>query len=315
MEIEISDDIMADPASLSEVYTQLKAFRHKHRLSYNSYKELMNNEKLSDDDKGKFKELFTVTTNLIKFRKKIRVVKNKIGVNEILVHDLNEILSNKAIVILENEHQDLDFIFACLNAVTGGPDLLKLYKKMWSARGAGGCGDIPKLIAKCADEHSGVARILVVNDSDKYHSAHQIGVAQQNIIQTAQQYHAFHVMLKKREIENYIPIKILESIYSPKYPKINYLKHWNREQRDYFDMKTGFVKNCLHTDPKYNNIYHNLPQKHIDAFLNSGFGGDISRSAFNKVNIALFTKENLDIEDPSIYNEFCEIKNKIIEIL
>lgn len=224
-------------------------------------------------------------------------------------------LSCRAFVVLENEHQDLEFVLTCVDTVEHGPKLNKFYNKMWIARGAGGCGEIPKLISKCYDEQSRVPRILVINDSDKYHKDYTVSIAQENISNRAKEKRSEHVMLRKREIENYIPNFVLDEIYSPQYPKLKYIKQWNNEQRDYFDMKKGFPKTCRHDDDKYNNIYNDILDSHRDEFKGSGFGEDISKTAFNDEHRKLYTRKKLDLEDSTIYAEFSEIKDKLLSIL
>ncbi|EPA8651435.1 hypothetical protein ACQ7RL_000856 [Photobacterium damselae] len=314
MNIDISDDIIKDNSKLSELYEQLVAFKSKHRLSYQAYIMIRDSIYVSNADKRRFKTIFEATSNLIKFKKRIKVVSQDPHDNEVALVDLNDVLSSRAYVILENEHQDLDFLFTCIDAVDEGPKLNKYYNRMWTARGAGGCGDIPKLISKCNHEQMQVPRILVVNDSDKYHPSHNIDIAQNNIILRVNEMKVEHVMLNKREIENYIPIYVLEDIYGDKYPKIIAIKIWSKEQRDYFDMKKGFHKKCPYNDIRYNNIYHNLDSKHQKLF-SSGFGEDISKTAFNSKMRNLYTKNNLNSEDISIYPEFLEIKNKLLSIL
>ncbi|GIU31934.1 hypothetical protein L2719_07580 [Shewanella schlegeliana] len=315
MNIDVSDDIILDEHKLYEVYVQLNAFRNKHRLNYKTFSKIMISQHVSSRNKANFKALFEITSNLIKFKKNIKVVSTKSSEDEVLLDDLNDVLSCRAVIIIENEHQDLDFIFTCIDAAEYGPNLNKYYNKMWQARGAGGCGDIPKLISKCFDEQVCISRLLVVNDSDKYNNDYDIPVAQQNIINRAVEKKSAHVMLRKREIENYIPIRVLENMFDPKYPKIEYFKSWNKEQRDYFDMKKGFQKNCRYDDAKYSNIYHGIPNTHLDAFFKSGFGEEIAKIAFNQEKRKLYTKQNLDIEDPEIYPEFCDIKDKLLAIL
>lgn len=315
MNVDISDDIIVDEEKLSEVYSQLSAFKNKHRLNFECYNRIIYNKDVSINNKQKFKSLFEINSNLIRFRKKITVVNKVQNENDVLLDDLNDVLSCRAVVIIENEHQDLDFILTCMEAVEDGPDLAKYYNKMWQARGAGGCGDIPKLISKCFDEQVRISRILVVNDSDKYHESYATPVTQNKIAVRALEKKSEHVMLKKREIENYIPIFILEKIFSPKYPKISYFKSWSREQRDYFDMKKGFHKNCRFDDARYSSIYDGILPDHATAFYESGFGDDIAKKAFNEERRKSYTKKTLNLEAPEIYTEFCDIKDKLLSIL
>lgn len=315
MQVELDNSVIEDVDLLEEVYYQLKAFRKKHRISYASYLEVIRCETVPDKMKEAITALFQQTSTLIKFKYVVRVVKTIRDKNDVLVDDLNDVLSSKALVILENEHQDLEFIKIALESVKTGPDLNRQYEKLWAARGAGGCGDIPKLISKCSGEQRSVTRLLVVNDSDKYRHDYELQIAQINIQKEAQKYNASHVMLAKREIENYIPISVLEKVYSPLYPKIQYFKSWNKEQRNYFDMKQGFHKNCKHDDERYSKLYVGLISTHISAFEKGGFGEDVAAKSFNMAYKNLYTRENLDLLDKDIHIEFTDIKNKLLDIL
>lgn len=315
MQVELDNSVIEDIDLLEEVYSQLKAFKRKHRISYTSYLNVMRCNDVPDNIKEAIRALFQQTSNLIKFKCVVRVVKEISKKNDVLVDDLNDVLSCKALVILENEHQDLEFIKIALESVKTGPDLIRQYEKLWAVRGAGGCGDIPKLISKCSREQRSVTRLLVVNDSDKYRHNYEVQIAQINIEKEAKNHNASHVMLTKREIENYIPIAVLERVYNPLYPKIRYFKSWSKEQRDYFDMKEGFHKKCKHDDVRYSKLYADLNPSHISEFGNGGFGENIAVKSFDMAYKSLYTRENLDLLDPDIHIEFTDIKNKLLDIL
>jgi hypothetical protein len=313
--IEIDDDVINDIDLLDEVYTQLKAFRTKHKVEYSSYVRIIKNKNVPNNLKEGIKALFQQTSNLLRFKNSIRVVTKVNHENEALTIDLNEVLSTKAMVILENEHQDLRFIQIALEVVSHGPDLNRYYNKLWIARGAGGCGEIPKLIKKCKQEQIDITRLLVVYDSDKYKESHIPEIAQQNIEKTVEESNALHVMLSKREIENYIPIKVLEKIYSPEYPKISYFNSWSREQKDFFDVKLGFHKKCRHDDARYGQLYRDLDPMHISVFEKGGFGDDIAEKAFDMINKEEFKQTNLSFVEKDILNDFSDIKQKLLCIL
>ncbi|EGQ8066697.1 hypothetical protein V9516_003348 [Vibrio parahaemolyticus] len=315
MQVEVCKQVILDEAKLEEVYIQLRAFRGKHRLGYNSYSEIMNCNHISEEYKVKFKHLFEITSTLISFKKTITVVLKPAHDNEIKVEQLHDVLSTKSFVILENEHHDLNFLKTALNSARHGPDLMKIYNTSWMVRGAGGCGDIPKLIEKCANEQSNIPRLLVINDSDLYYRADVPRAPQSTIIDTATQHAAVHIMLSKREIENYIPINVLEKVFDSQYPKLIEFRKWSTEQRDFFDFKIGFPKKCPHTDERYNGLYHNLNLPKDHDFTSGGFGKDISDKAFTPCYKEEFSFDKLKNIDPHIHQEFDKIKQSLLSIL
>lgn len=316
VQIEIADDVINDLDLLEEVYIQLKAFRTKHKIEYSSYIKIIRNPKTPENLREGIKALFQQTSNIFNFKRSIRVVKNKTkSNNEVFTCDLNDVLSSKAVIILENEHQDLKFIKMALEVTSIGPDLNRYYNKLWSARGAGGCGDIPKLIRKCQEEQVNITRLLVVNDSDKYKQSYDLDTAQKNITDTAIECSASHVMLSKREIENYIPVSVLVKIYSPDYPKVKHFDTWSKEQKDFFDVKLGFHKKCRYDDARYGDLYRNLDPVHVNAFNVCGFGADIASQAFDMKYKQEFFEAKLELFDSDIYNDFSDIKEKLLHIL
>jgi hypothetical protein len=245
MKVEIADCVMSSESKLGEVYTQLSAFRAKHSLGYDSLRQLLNNDSVDGSLKVAFQRLFESYTNRIRYKYTITVVAKKTDGNQVEVKNLNEVLSTKAFVVLENEHNDLDFILTAISAVKQGTKLSKYFKSLWAVRGSGGCGDMPKLMDKLYDESGQLNRVLAVHDSDKYHSTFKLQKAQLNIIEKAKEKSLQCITLEKREIENYIPNKVLDEIFDSRYPKLCSFKKFDCVQRSFFDMKSGFKKNTI----------------------------------------------------------------------
>lgn len=313
MKVEIADCVLSSEIELEEVYNQLIAFRKKHSLGYQSFLKITNSSKIKENLKKSFKILFESYTNMIRYKYTRTVVIKKAMEDQVEVRNLNEVLSVKAFVVLENEHNDLNFLLAAISSVKQGIDLSKYYKSLWSVRGSGGCGDMPKLMEKLFDESINLTRIAVVHDSDKYHNESELQKAQLNIIEKANEKSLQCITLEKREIENYIPFNVLDCIYSPKYPKLQAFKKLNHIQRSFYDMKKGFNK-FGHTNIIYNGIFNGVSDDILQT-LKDGFGENIASQAFISKYFYLFSKQNLDIYDADIYKEFKHIHDTISSLL
>lgn len=316
MQVEVSDQVINDLDLLNEVLDQLLAFKTKHRISFNSYTKIINNDNVHEGLRETFKALFEITSSLIKFKRSITVVAENANNNdEVTVEKLHDVLSEKAIVIVENEHHDKEFINVLLASSKRGPNLNKLERTLWCIRGSGGCGGMPKLIEKCSEEQWGVSRILVVYDSDKFHRSYPVPQIQDKIQEKAIEFRADHVMLAKREIENYIPVSVLTKIFGQADSRVKIYSTWSQEQRDFFDLKSGFHSKCHFDDGRYNNLYGNLHSSHVESFKNVGFGEDIASQAFSEEYKAEFKSTKLALSDPSINQEFDNVKQKLLHIL
>ncbi|MEZ9072198.1 hypothetical protein BCU98_14520 [Vibrio splendidus] len=316
MQVEISKDVIKNPSLLEEVYDQLLAFKKKHKIGYQSYLLIENDPVLSPDFKEAFRALFTITDSLITFKKTITVVARKPkDNNEVSVRDLNNILSQKAFIVVENEIYDKNFINILLGSSNRGPNLNKLENILWGIRGPGGCGGIPNLIKKCSVEQFGVNRILVVYDSDKFHPDYSVPKPQSNIEAQALTSGADYVMLQKREIENYIPISVLRKIFGSEESKVKAFSSWSKIQRDFFDLKSGFHSDCRSNDKRYSNLYRNLTSSDVNLFKNMGFGEDIASKAFDSKYQSEYHSRKLEIIDPEIIQEFDNVKQKLLHIL
>ncbi|AQP99528.1 hypothetical protein B0W48_06765 [Pseudoalteromonas aliena] len=313
MKVEIADCVLSSEPKLEEVYNQLIAFRKKHSLGYQSFLKIINNSKIKENLKRSFKSLFESNANMIRYKYTTTVVVKKTMENQIEVQHLNEVLSVKAFVVLENEHNDLNFLLAAISSVKQGIDLSKYYQSLWTVRGSGGCGDMPKLMEKLFDESINLSRIAAVHDSDKYHNESELQKAQLNIIAKATEISLQCITLEKREIENYIPFSVLDSVYNPKYPKLQAFKKLNHIQRSFYDMKEGFKK-VEYSNAIYNGIFNNVCEDVLQT-LKDGFGDNIASQAFSTKYFHLYSKQNLDLYDTDIYKEFKHIHDTISSLL
>ncbi|MBN3230614.1 hypothetical protein [Pectobacterium brasiliense] len=195
---------------------------------------------------------------------------------------LNQVMSRKAVIIIENEHSDSFFLDALLHA-KGKTNILSQKNISWEVRGPGGCGEIPKSIESEVSKSQGVVRIIVVHDSDRVYPGQELASAQLKIIQTANKYNIYCHTLLKREIENYIPDVIVENLDVTRKQMVSYLKDLSSQQRDHYDYKIGFKKKGgfkKKDDESFNGLFESMSD---DAYehLKNGFGKDIADTVYN----------------------------------
>jgi hypothetical protein len=124
-------------------------------------------------------------------------------------------------------------------------------------RQAGGIGEIPKELERIAPEYARVKpegvshlRIVVFADSDSKRPG-SLSTKARDVIKVAEGHGASVHILRKRSIENYIPIGSLQE-YAKKRPNyrdaISYITKLTPTQRDHYPFKTGLTANDL-SDP------------------------------------------------------------------
>lgn len=227
---------------------------------------------------------------------------------------LNQVMSRKAVVIIENEHSDSCFLDSMLRA-QGKTNLLSQKNISWEVRGPGGCGEIPKSIESEVSKSLGVLRIVVVHDSDRVYPAQELSQAQLNIIQTASKYNIYCHTLLKREIENYIPDVIVENLDVTRKKMVSYLKNLSSQQRDHYDYKIGFKKKGgfkKKDDESFNGLFDSMSDEAYEH-LKSGFGKDIADSAYN--NHQIISLDDFSDRCGNIRSEFESICEAIENIL
>jgi hypothetical protein len=195
-------------------------------------------------------------------------------------------LSRPAYVVIENAESDGAFLNAMMYAF-GRKRLLDAHTHgWWEFEHAGGYGEIEKRVRDIQARTVGPLRVLVLADSDVRYP----GDRSATIIKIETFCRAESVpfcILRKRKIENYIPLPALKGLHPPSIGAYSALAP---QQRDYFDLKKGFSPHPSVDPPNVAALYATVP-RHVRTALEGGFGKDVWRSFID--NVDAFTAESV----------------------
>ncbi|MGB2684449.1 MAG: hypothetical protein WBC43_05470 [Olleya sp.] len=257
-----------------------------------------------------FQELAVKWANGFTFSNRIELVKSAPEEGQICIEELYATLSKPAVLVLENEHSDLNFILTVLTSLNS-KRLLSTINKYWEVRGGGGSGEIIKCLNKSAERLRSASRVSVVNDSDKLYSAANLPTTQVKIINHCRKLSVSHVTLKKREIENYIVDEVLSAIENiDRDLKTVYLT-LKPNQKDHYDLKKGVDEA---KKGNYGGLFDQFSSVTLSN-LSQGFGNDIAEKAFSLEHRELFTITNINKRCKNILPEFRQIELNIKNIL
>jgi hypothetical protein len=155
-------------------------------------------------------------------------------------------LSGSALVFMENANSDQKFIRGILPKFKNGIKAFTYYKNRWlEFRHCGGKNDIINQInqelRKYRNEelnNINYLKAIVISDSDRKYPNEPIDL--DNLVNYCSENKIKLHILEKKEIENYLPIDLLEKSEFIDNNKLNAFKSLTPEQQDFFDMEKGF---------------------------------------------------------------------------
>lgn len=194
--------------------------------------------------------------------------KNEVESNIFTLIDGLIFLENKVLIFLENSYNDEKFIRSLFSKFKEGERSNTFLKKGWiEIKNCAGSGGVVKQIyaelRKYRDrelENHKYIKAFVLIDSDKKYPLHYVDKSQ--IINCCKEFNIDLHILEKREMENYLPISILELDKNVESDKIEALKSLSDVQLDYYDLDEGFdVTSINQLHGKYNNLYKGISSK------------------------------------------------------
>jgi hypothetical protein len=242
----------------------------------------------------------------------VEVVKTKVSDNQIIVSELYRFLRQSAVLVLENEHSDVEFIKMVLNCLKSRR-LLETLGYFWVANGGGGCGEILKLVNKSIEQIEDHRRVCVVHDSDRLYPGAALQKIQNIIIEGCNDLGVDCVTLRKREIENYILDGVVRKLDVISEPIKKQFFSLTNDQKDYFDYKVGFKK-LRKNDIGYGGLYDDLDDDSISEVRN-GLGKDIAKLAFSPDMYDCYTEDAVRSRCQDMFNEFKEIEANLLKML
>lgn len=226
------------------------------------------------DKKLFFKELLTKSVN---HRPAITITENNdLDKKQFSLKDGTIYLKTKVLIFLENSYNDERFIRSLLSNFKIGHKARNFLKNNWLViKNGGGSGLKNQIYAEIrkfrGDELSNheYIRAIVIIDSDKKHPQHVVDKSE--IIDVCAELGIKLHILNKREMENYLPVDILD--LDPNTPEniIDALRRLSPVQLDHYDLEKGFdVQSPNQMAAKYSDLYEGVSREDYNI-LKLGF--------------------------------------------
>ncbi|MEV5570208.1 hypothetical protein AB0L06_09165 [Spirillospora sp. NPDC052269] len=232
------------------------------------------------------------------------------------VHDLGL----AARLVVENREADGAFVLALAHVFDPGR-LVEAVERGWlKIVQGGGSGEVPKVVRNEQEEFRRRSRVTFLLDGDRLtpgvRSKHQ-AVADE-LREVGAQGH----VLRFREVENYIPNRVLAAVSVPAPrrgldERIKCLKTLTHDQRAHFDMKKGFAdrkRERVEIHSEQQELYGSLPES-IQVGLRLGFGDGLTILLLREAEAGKITESDFDALGPAVCDELRAILNLLYEIL
>jgi hypothetical protein len=210
----------------------------------------------------------------------ISIVVTPTKVDEYDVHVGLKCLLEPLYIIVENLNSDRNFLVALFH-VFNYKDLTTALENGWiqfdSEGGAG--GTIRRIDLHCSKK--GRPNILTLLDSDLQSPDDDHNDQIKEICKKCSDNGIKAIVLKKRAIENYIPIALLEEIADHLSPVVEAYKSLTDEQKDFYDLKKGFGGKG------------DIPDNQKDLFADINKKSDTFKSLRNGFNVGGYNVNNL----------------------
>ncbi|HYO52049.1 hypothetical protein [Archangium sp.] len=158
----------------------------------------------------------------------------------LLPDEARRLLESPAYVVVEDATSDGTFLRAMMHALGRDELAQALAQQWWEIEHAGGKGGVEKRVAELIKyKHIPADRILVIADSDRLLPCQDTETVK-TLTKCGSKHKVTILLLHKREIENYLPISVLQR--ARQRDTYRAFLELNQEQRDHYDMKDGFKK-------------------------------------------------------------------------
>jgi hypothetical protein len=253
MRVALFLDVLADPGSWRTVERVIDAFFEERHIWDEDNQELVLNSLWFTEDTGEPRRL-SIRESLEKFyteavysppaasrrmhRMSLVITRQPNITRALPPEEARRLLENPAYVVVENTTSDGTFLRAMMRALKRSELAQALERQWWEIEHAGGKGEVEKRVDDLI-KHKRIPadRILVFADSDRLFSCQSTDTVR-TLVKCGTKHNVTVLLLHKREIENYLPVNILQKVRQ----KDTYraFLELNQEQRDYYDMKNGF---------------------------------------------------------------------------
>jgi hypothetical protein len=336
MVIEIQSDLFNDANNLADLNYLLTIFSESRRYNYFCEVEEIKKTEVFKNLIPIHRELIEENFNSIvnqstKINYVVSVDSSKDSFN---VQEAKIFFNQPFILVLENSDNDGHFVNALIkNFKKRSKKILKHKENRWLQYGmGGGCDNIIHFISALIKSYEGLGlpkesnsylKCMVLIDSDKEFETNETKPDRKNLFTFLKENGIPYHELEKREIENYMPDEVLESI-----PEIDaYIQTYlqlSPTQKDYFDLEKGFDNKNLNSLPnEVQTLYSDLDEKTIGilrkgmtikTFEKNGFKSEFPK-LFAHEKVTQETLKTRTVHPSKDPNELQTVLDKITELL
>ncbi len=325
MLIKFDSDLFQKEVNLKDISFLIAIFSDNYRYDFIAEISEINNSNV-------FNQLSLIDKKLLEeyFNRYITQPKKEIDYRVSLKNELDKDLNfaeskiffnQKYLLILENNLNDGYFVDAIINNFKSKAKKINRHKKndWFIYYNSGGCTNIENTIEAnkkryktLPKENHKYLRCFVLIDSDKTYPTQPNSAERQKLFNYLDANEIKYHQLYKREIENYIPIEILEKIKENE-SFIEVFKRLDDNIKDFLDLENGFPdmnRNSL--SPALSNFYKNVLDEDYNFLRKNSLKFDNFKAEFPK----LFTEANREslkdrVKHQSDSNEFENLLEKI----
>lgn len=248
-------------------------------------------------------------------------------------------LSEPLKIIVENSNNDAHFVNAIMKCFDG-EKFIKDRKNGWiKFENAGGttniinaCGELLKMFRSLPKPNKLYLRAFAIIDCDRIHPTMPLSIEKEKVINFLNENDIPYHVLEKREMENYLPDEVIDTIVDSREFVEAYLR-LSPIQKDFFDLEKGFKnKNFNDLNSEVKNLYNDLSDEDKKVFRKNSLEGYPNEGNSFKVEFPrlfsdkLATKETLlrrcehhNREEKNIHpynpNELPDLVKRIVELL
>jgi hypothetical protein len=180
-------------------------------------------------------------------------------------------LCEPAHVVVENSASDGAFLLAMVHAFGRRALLDGHTERCWALEHLGGFGEVAKRLDEIMVASRGPVRVLVLADSDARYPGEE--TATMRAVRAACTPRRIpYVLLKKRKIENYIPLNAFR-VAGRLVHRLGAYAGLTQDQRDHYDLKKGLPLDLSSQPKAVQELYGGL-SAHVRQNLCEGFGGE-----------------------------------------
>lgn len=271
MVIEICNDIFTKIENLKDVNYLIGLFSNNRRYSYfcdiSKIEDTELYKSLLDIDRSIIEEYFN--KHIAESTKMDFTVESKSTSTTFNLEEAKRYFNQPFVIILENSLNDSYFLDALIANFKNRSKIIKRHQDNgWFCYGNGGGLDniinavnaMMKIFENLPKDNHKYLRCFVLVDSDRKFPNDSTKQNRANLFQFLNNVGIPYHELEKREMENYLPDKVIETIENNSDFIQAYLR-LSDLQKDYFDLEEGFTENLNSSSAEVQALYSNVSEE------------------------------------------------------